>query len=124
VLRGPQGARRANLPLSDTATASVSVNRAKRDGFTTNVYDGSTVGNRDVTSWRAQLHWDAAPQFSVRASVDGLRAREAGEYGNAFTDTLGSAPSPRQTGTNTAGSERRGLHLAPDSPYRRRAEAL
>ena len=112
-----QGTLRANLPLSETAAVSFSVNRAKRDGFTTNIHDGSTVGNRDVTSWRGQLRWDAAPQFSVRASVDGLRAREAGEYGNAFTNTFGSALSPlylqpRTVDLNTANRDERDVYGA------------
>jgi iron complex outermembrane receptor protein len=89
-----QATARLNLPVSDTAAVSFSVNRSKRDGFTTNVFDDSTVGNRNVTSWRGQLRWDATPQFSVRLTADGLRAREIAEYGNAITDTFGTALSP------------------------------
>ncbi|ATQ43687.1 TonB-dependent receptor [Caulobacter mirabilis] len=89
-----QATARYNLPLSDTLAAKLSVNRAQRDGFTKNLYDGSTVGNRDVWSWRAQLRWEATEALSVNISADGLVAREAGEYGNAFTNTFGTALTP------------------------------
>lgn len=88
-----QATARYNLPLSDTLAAKLSVNRAERDGFTKNLYDGGTVGNRDVWSWRAQLRWEPTEDLLVDVSADGLVAREAGEYGNAFTNTFGTALS-------------------------------
>ena len=84
---------RWNQPLSESVAAKVSLNYAKRDGFTTNTVNEDTLGDRDVFSWRGQLRWDASDATQVIASVDGLRSREAGEYGNAFTNTFGSALS-------------------------------
>jgi iron complex outermembrane receptor protein len=89
-----QGSLRFNTALASNVAAKVSFNRALRDGFTTNRFDGSDVGNRDATSGRAQLRWDASDSLQVLASVDGLRTRERGEYGNAFTNTFGTAISP------------------------------
>jgi len=86
-----QGSLRFNTALSETVATKISFNRALRDGFTTNLFDGSDVGNRDATSGRAQLRWDASDSLEVLASIDGLRTRERGEYGNAFTNTFGTA---------------------------------
>ncbi|MBL8268000.1 TonB-dependent receptor [Steroidobacter sp.] len=86
-----QGSLRFNTALGSTVATKISFNRAVRDGFTTNLFDGSDVGNRDATSGRAQLRWDVSDSLKVLASVDGLRTRERGEYGNAFTNTFGSA---------------------------------
>jgi iron complex outermembrane receptor protein len=89
-----QASARVNLPLSDTLAVKLSVNRAERDGFTDNIFDGSTTGSRDVLSWRAQARWDVSDRFSVLASVDSLRTRETAEYGNAITNTFGTALAP------------------------------
>lgn len=89
-----QGSLRFNTPLSSNVATKISLNRAVRDGFTTNLFDGSDVGNRDATSGRAQLRWDVSDALQVLASVDGLRTRERAEYGNAFTNTFGTALAP------------------------------
>lgn len=89
-----QAGARVNLPVSDSLALKLSLNRAQRDGFTENIFDGSDVGNRDAFSWRVQLRWEASDRLSVNASLDGLRTREAGEYGNAVTNTFGTALSP------------------------------
>jgi len=115
---------RFNLPLSDTVAARLSFNRGKRDGFTTNLFDGSTVGDRDVGSWRGQLRWDAGERLRLNLSADGLHAREAGEYGNAFTDTFGSALSegylrPRTVDLNHRNRDQRDVvGAALDASYR------
>lgn len=89
-----QASARINLPVSDTFAVKLSLNRAQRDGFTRNVFNDKTTGNRDVFSWRAQARWDASDRFTVLASFDGLRTRELGEYGNAITNTFGTAIAP------------------------------
>jgi iron complex outermembrane recepter protein len=89
-----QGSLRFNTALGSNVATKISFNRAQRDGFTTNLFDGSDVGNRDATSGRAQLLWNVSDAMQVLASVDGLRTRERGEYGNAFTNTFGTALAP------------------------------
>lgn len=89
-----QGSLRFNTALGSNVATKVSFNRAVRDGFTTNLFDGSDVGNRNATSGRAQLRWDVSDALEISASVDGLRTRERGEYGNAFTNTFGTAIAP------------------------------
>lgn len=84
-----QATARINVPLGDAAAAKLSVNRATRDGFTTNAYTGQSVGNRDVFSWRGQLRADVTPALQILASIDGLRTRERAGYGDAITDTFG-----------------------------------
>lgn len=80
---------RVNIPLSDTVAAKLSVNRAEREGFTTNDYTGKSVGDRNVLSWRGQLRADLTPDFQILASIDGLKTRERADYGDAITDTFG-----------------------------------
>ncbi|HVK81531.1 MAG TPA: TonB-dependent receptor, partial [Verrucomicrobiae bacterium] len=93
---------RWNQPLGENVAAKLSLNYATRDGFTINVFNGDTVGDRNVFSWRAQTRWDVSDDLQILASLDGLRAREAGEYGNAFTNTFGTALSTGYANPRTA----------------------
>lgn len=114
---GRQGMVRWNQPLSDSVAAKVSLNYAARDGFTINTLSGDTLGDRDVLSWRGQVRWDVGDASRILASVDGLRARESGEFGNAFTNTFGSALSagffnPRTVELNHLNRDERDIHGA------------
>lgn len=60
-----------NIPLvEDQLAARFSVMHSQRDGFVTNVVDGSDMGKRNVTGFRA----------SVRGTVDSVDATLTGEY--------------------------------------------
>ena len=110
-----QGSLRFNTALGSNVATKISFNRALRDGFTTNLFDGSDVGNRDATSARAQLRWDVSDALQVVGSVDGLRTRERSEYGNAFTNTFGTAivanySTPRTINVNHNSADERDVY--------------
>ncbi|MET0338146.1 MAG: TonB-dependent receptor plug domain-containing protein, partial [Caulobacter sp.] len=105
---------RLNLPLGETAAAKLSLNRAERDGFTTNLLDGRTLGDRDAFSWRGQLRFTPNEQLEVLASFDGLRTRERGDYGDPISDTFGvtvdrTAPGRRQVAIDHLSVDRRDI---------------
>jgi iron complex outermembrane recepter protein len=63
-----------NVPLSDGLAARFAVNRDKRDGYVTNVVDGSDMGHRNVTIFRGALRYKSG-NVDVTLSGEYDRAR-------------------------------------------------
>lgn len=64
-----------NAPLSDTLATRVSLQHHRRDGWHTNVVDGSDLGSRDVTLLRAQLRVQPNDTFDGNLSFEYGRGR-------------------------------------------------
>jgi|GEM_PF-1375801 len=83
---------RLNVPLSDTLFASLSGSLNKRDGLTTNIYDGSKIGNRNRNSMRAQVLYRPSDRFEAHLSLDRNEIDENMLIGDPNTDTFGIFP--------------------------------
>lgn len=65
----------ANVPVSDTLAARVSISHDQRKGFVTNVVDGSDMGKRNVTIFRAALKYSPTSDFDATLSGEYDRGR-------------------------------------------------
>ena len=64
-----------NVPIvEDVFSARFSINRAKRDGYVTNLFDGGKLNNVDDFSARLQLLFTPGDKTSFRLSVDALES--------------------------------------------------
>ncbi|MFC4348632.1 TonB-dependent receptor [Kordiimonas lipolytica] len=81
-----------NVPLSDTLSASFSANLHKRDGLTTNIFDGSKIDNRNRNSLRAQMLYRPSDQFEAHLSLDRNEIDESMLIGDPNSDTFGIFP--------------------------------
>ncbi len=102
---------RLNMPLSDTLFASLSGSLNKRDGLTTNIYDGSRIGDRNRNSLRAQLLYSPNDRFEAHLSVDRNEIDENMLIGDPNTDTFGifpdaAAPAPFEVDFNVAPTQK------------------
>jgi iron complex outermembrane receptor protein len=57
-----------NVPLGDTVAARLTVSHDQRDGFVTNVVDGSDMGSRDVTIIRGAIKFTPTSDFDATIS--------------------------------------------------------
>jgi outer membrane receptor protein involved in Fe transport len=55
----------ANLPIGETLGLRVAGFYLNRDGYTTNIYDNSTVDGRDMYAVRGSLRWEAGPDTTL-----------------------------------------------------------
>jgi iron complex outermembrane recepter protein len=75
-----------NVPLGETVAARFTVSHDQRKGWTTNVVDGSDMGKRNVTIFRAALKYEPSSDFDITLSGEYDRARNgapivvAGDY--------------------------------------------
>ncbi len=63
-----------NIPLGDTLGLRVAGTYLNRDGFTTNLFDGSDIDGRDLYGVRASLRWE--PSDSTTVDLMGYYFRE------------------------------------------------
>jgi iron complex outermembrane recepter protein len=64
-----------NAPLSEKLAARISVQHDERKGFITNVVDGSDLGKRNVTIFRAALKYSSGSDFDATLSGEYDRGR-------------------------------------------------
>ena len=62
-------------PLSDAVSGRLAITNDRREGFTTNIVDGSDMGKRDVTLVRGALRFDASDDFDATFTGEYVRAR-------------------------------------------------
>ena len=68
-----------NIPLiRDQLLLRVAAKDEQRDGFTTNIYNGQKLDNRNYTSVRASLEWTPNDSFSNLFTFDSLYSDTAG----------------------------------------------
>ena len=70
----------ADLPINDKLSLRLSGFHHGRDGFVTNVYDGSDMGSIDVNSIRATLRYDAGNGFEATWRNEILRSENGSPY--------------------------------------------
>ncbi|SDD22290.1 TonB-dependent receptor [Kordiimonas lacus] len=100
-----------NIPLSDTLFASLSGSLHKRDGLTTNLFDGSKIDNRNRNSLRAQMLYRPSDRFEAHLSLDRNEIDEAMLVGDPNSDTFGIfpdtvAPAPFEVDFNVAPTQK------------------
>lgn len=75
-----------NVPLGESLAARVTVSNDRRKGWVTNVVDGSDMGKRNVTIFRAALKYEPSSDFDFTLAGEYDRARNgapvvvAGDY--------------------------------------------
>jgi iron complex outermembrane receptor protein len=70
----------ADLPINEKLSLRLSGFHHGRDGFITNVYDGSDMGSIDVNSVRATLKYDAGNGFEATWRNEILRSKNGSPY--------------------------------------------
>ena len=70
----------ADLPINEKLSLRLSGFHHGRDGFITNVYDGSDMGSIDVNSIRATLKYDAGNGFEATWRNEILRSKNGSPY--------------------------------------------
>lgn len=70
----------ADLPINEKLSLRLSGFHHGRDGFITNVYDGSDMGSIDVNSIRATLKYDAGNGFAATWRNEILRSKNGAPY--------------------------------------------
>ena len=70
----------ADLPINEKLSLRLSGFHHGRDGFITNVYDGSDIGSIDVNSVRATLKYDAGNGFEATWRNEILRSKNGSPY--------------------------------------------
>jgi iron complex outermembrane receptor protein len=70
----------ADLPINEKLSLRLSGFHHGRDGFITNVYDGSDMGSIDVNSIRATLKYDAGNGFQATWRNEILRSKNGAPY--------------------------------------------
>jgi outer membrane receptor protein involved in Fe transport len=99
-----------NVPISDTLGARVSGFYLKRDGYTTNLFDGKKMDNRDMYAVRGSVRWE--PTDSTTIDLMGYYFREDDNRMRIQkqmcqrdpTGVLGCLPNGREYGTTNANS--------------------
>ncbi len=99
-----------NLPLSDTLGARVSGFYLKRDGYTSNVFDGKKMDDRDMYAVRGSVRWE--PTDSTTIDLMGYYFREDDNRMRIQkqmcqrdpTGVLGCLPNAREYGMTNANS--------------------
>ena len=97
-----------NLPISDTLGARLSGFYLKRDGYTTNLFDGSKIDDRDMYAVRGSVRWE--PTDSTTIDLMGYYFREDDSRMRIQkqmcqrdpTGVLGCLPNAREYGTTNA----------------------
>ncbi|NHN39209.1 TonB-dependent receptor [Pseudomaricurvus alcaniphilus] len=64
-----------NLPINEQWAAKFTGQSHKRDGWTRNVVDASTMGDRDISSLRGYLKYDSGSTFDATLIAEVTRAR-------------------------------------------------
>lgn len=64
-----------NLPLAESLAARFVVSHDSRDGFFTNVVDGSNLGHRNATLFRGAVKYAPGPDFDMTLSGEYVRVR-------------------------------------------------
>ncbi|MEH6702583.1 TonB-dependent receptor [Parasphingorhabdus sp.] len=54
-----------NVPIGETLAARVAGIYVKRDGYTTNTFNGNKIDGRDIYSVRGSLRWEPTPDTSI-----------------------------------------------------------
>lgn len=99
-----------NLPISDTLGARVSGFYLKRDGYTTNIFDGKKMDDRDMYAVRGSVRWE--PTDSTTIDLMGYYFREDDNRMRIQkqmcqrdpTGVLGCLPNAREYGMTNANS--------------------
>ena len=99
-----------NVPISDTLGARVSGFYLKRDGYTTNLFDGKKMDNRDMYAVRGSVRWE--PTDSTTIDLMGYYFREDDNRMRIQKQmcqrdpigVLGCLPNGREYGTTNANS--------------------
>ncbi|SCW76467.1 iron complex outermembrane recepter protein [Sphingobium faniae] len=76
-----------NVPITDTLAVRAGVKRSHRDGYVTNLTDGSDLADQDAWSWRASVLFKPTDAFENLLIYDGYRARENGSPNMITADT-------------------------------------
>jgi iron complex outermembrane receptor protein len=92
--------------FNDRLRGQIGVLREKRDGTTTNVFDGNKLDDRDRLSVRGQLAFDATENDEFKLFVDHSRIDEQNFVGAAYTTFFGIplAPGAQRPNFNTTPS--------------------
>jgi iron complex outermembrane receptor protein len=65
-----------NVPLGERLALRVNASTQNRDGYVDRLLDGGTMGDRDSTSGRMQLQFEATDALTINLSADATRTRE------------------------------------------------
>lgn len=100
-----------SVPLGDTLAASVSAGLHKRDGLTTNIFNGETLDNRDRNNVRLQFLFTPSDRFEAHLSLDRNELDERLLIGEPGSDTFGifpdsAAPNPFEVDFNTPSTQK------------------
>lgn len=78
-----------NLPINDTNSVKVYVNKTTRDGYVKNLAINKDIQERDATSGRIHYRSSLSPKLEMNISADYLTQDRLGFNGEPLTDTLG-----------------------------------
>jgi iron complex outermembrane receptor protein len=103
-----------NLPLSDQVATRIAVSRNRRDGWVTNLFDGSRLGNVDQNAWRGQVKIEPAERLSATFTIEKMDSSSRAYVADNLTDSFGTvldsaAPGRRQVMFSKTPDERRRL---------------
>ncbi|HBO12453.1 MAG TPA: TonB-dependent receptor [Halieaceae bacterium] len=87
----------ANLPISDSLAARVSVIDHARDGFVDNITTGTDHNERDGTTLRGQLAW-RGERVDIILAADYTESDRVSFFGEAVSDWSGSVPTTEAPG--------------------------
>ncbi|NVJ97957.1 MAG: TonB-dependent receptor [Alphaproteobacteria bacterium] len=102
---------RVSAPLSGTFSISVAAGLEKRDGLTENIFDGTSLDNRNRTNIRAQAYYRNGDHFTAHLSLDRNELDERMLIGDPNSDSFGitpdlSAPAPFEVNFNTSPTQK------------------
>ncbi|MFS0736069.1 TonB-dependent receptor [Sphingomonas sp. 1P06PA] len=101
--------------VPDTLAAKIVVSHSQRDGFFTNVVDGSDMGSRKTTIYRGYLKFTPTPDFDATLIGEYDRGRNGApvfQIGASPAET-GPTPNPNDGGATTS-FDAESLYLPPD----------
>jgi iron complex outermembrane receptor protein len=92
-----------NIPVGDSVAIGLSYLRAGKDGFVSNRGLGaSRFGDQKREAWRADVYWEASPDFSARYSYDRSEIGDTPTYITQVPLFPGNAARPTESATTVA----------------------
>lgn len=103
-----------NLPISDNLFTRFSISDNQREGYVTNLFDGTKFNGRDGISLRGQVRYEGEG-FDINIAADRLSSKRVSFNGEAITNTFGlgstdpGAPERLEINVNTNNHEERSI---------------
>lgn len=91
-----------NIPISETLKSRWVVSHFQRDGFLTNVVDGSDIGQKKTTIFRGILKWEPTANFDATLQAEYDRARNGAPELTISAAGAENGPSRTDPGTTIA----------------------